>query len=65
MKAYSNGSPKIYPQKTEHVPGTSKGVSSTDKLVTRNANRSFKKAERRSAKKMIKKELQSLKKAQS
>jgi hypothetical protein len=43
MKPYSNNRQKLKADKTDHVSGMSKGVSGYDKLVTRNANRSFKK----------------------
>lgn len=51
------GSGKFKATKTDLVPGTSKGVSKYDKLITRNANRSKKKALRQSVKLLIKKEL--------
>lgn len=51
MKSYSNNNAKLQAEKTDHVSEYSKGVSKTDKLVTRNTNRSFKKQERTKAKK--------------
>ncbi len=43
--------------KTDHVGGYSKGVSAYDKLITKNANRSKKKAYRQQLKKELKDEL--------
>jgi hypothetical protein len=60
MKPYSNNNYKVYAEKTDHVSGYSKGVSKTDKLLTRNENRSFKKQERVKAKKEINDELQNI-----
>jgi hypothetical protein len=60
MKPYSNNNTKLQAEKTDHVSGYSKGVSKTDKLVTRNANRSFKKQERTIAKKEINDQLQDI-----
>lgn len=45
---------KFKATKTDHVPGEAKGLSSWDKLVTKNANRSKKKALRRKLKNQIK-----------
>jgi hypothetical protein len=60
MKPYSNNRQKLKADKTDHVSGMSKGVSGYDKLVTRNANRSFKKQERVKAENEIRQELKSL-----
>lgn len=58
MKPYTR--PNLYKlkaTKTDHVPGFAKGVSKSDKLITRNANRSFKKGYRQELEKQLKKEL--------
>lgn len=48
MKGYGSfGTPKFRPERHGGIPGTSKGVSKTDKLITKNANRSMKKRMRR------------------
>ena len=54
LDEHSMGSPKFNAEKTDHVPGTAKGISKKDKLVTKNANRSRKKAARRQGKNYIK-----------
>lgn len=57
LKTKQQGAPKLKAVKTDYVPGTAKGVSKKDKLVTKNANRSRKKAARQEAKKQINEEL--------
>lgn len=49
---------KFEPERSEYVPGTSKGVSKYEKLVTKNANRSMKKSVRAKIKLLIKKEIE-------
>lgn len=46
--------------KTDHVPGRYKGVSSYDKLITKNANRSHKKAYRQQLKRELENEIKDL-----
>lgn len=48
---------KYTADKTEYVPGTLKGVSKFDKLITKNANRAIKKAFRQRLKKELQDEL--------
>ena len=58
MKPYladkDTGEMKFHPERMEYVDGYTKGVTATEKLITRNANRSKKKAMRQQSKKMIK-----------
>lgn len=59
MKPYSKEKRpmKFRASKTDHVTGFYKGVSNSDKLITRNANRSIKKAFRQQLKQEIQNEL--------
>jgi hypothetical protein len=54
MKPFAGYKQKYKAQKTDHVGGFSKGVSTYDKLIARNANRSHKKATRQALKNWIK-----------
>jgi len=51
------GHSKFKATKTEYVDGYMKGITATDKLITRNANRSLKKGMRQQSKKLIESEL--------
>lgn len=51
---------KFRTEKYKGMPGPAKGISEHDKLVTRNANRSKKKAYRQQLKKELQDELQSI-----